>query len=166
GWGFQLWTDANKARLAAMKNEQWMMVVVLLTIAMVAAFSVMNTTITVTTEKRREIGVMTALGAGEGHIIRIFLYQAGIVGAIGTSAGLAGSLLILRYRNEIREALAVVTDGQVHAVEGVFLATIPAHIQPMYVALVCCASMVLCLLAGWLPAWFAAKMEPAEALRD
>ena len=166
GWTSQIWTDANQARLAAMKNEQFMMMIVLLTIAMVAAFSVMNTTITVTTEKRREIGVMTALGAGEGLIVRIFLYQAVIVGAIGTGAGLAGSLLILKFRNELREVLATVTGGQVHAVEGVFLSTIPANIQPWYVALICFASMALCLVAGWLPASFAAKVEPAEALRD
>lgn len=166
GWNFQLWTDANKARLAAMGNEQIMMFVVLLTIALVAAFSVMNTTITVTTQKRREIGVITALGGRQGQIVNIFLYQAIIVGVLGTGLGLAGSLIILKFRNSIREVLTQVTGGQVHAVEGVFLSNIPAYVQPWDVALICSSSVVLCIVAGWLPAWFAARVDPAVALRD
>ncbi|MDB6004617.1 MAG: hypothetical protein JWR15_1604, partial [Prosthecobacter sp.] len=67
GWSASLWTDAGDARLAAMSNERVMMWIVLLIIAVVAAFSVMNTTITVTMQKRREIGVLTALGSRQSQ---------------------------------------------------------------------------------------------------
>lgn len=166
GWDFTLWTDAGEARLAAMRNEQTMMQFVLSIIALVAAFSVMNTTITVTTQKRREIGVMAALGARQGQIIQVFLLQAGVVGVLGTSLGLSGGLLVLWLRDDLRALLAAVTGGQIHAVEGVFLSSIPAFIQPWDVALTCLISVALCLLAGLIPAWFAARVEPAVALRD
>ena len=166
GWKFQLWTDSGEARLAAMRNEQTMMQLVLSIIALVAAFSVMNTTITVTTQKRREIGVITALGGMPRQVVQIFLYQAGFVGVLGTGLGLAGALIILRFRNELRELLAYVTDGQVHAVEGVFLSTIPAQIDAGDVAITCAISLALCLLAGFIPAWFASRVDPAVALRD
>jgi lipoprotein-releasing system permease protein len=166
GWQIQLWTDANQARLAAMRNEQIMMTFVLWVIAVVAAFSVMNTTITVTTQKRREIGVITALGAGRGQIVRIFVNQALVVAAIGTVLGLAASYLVLTFRNDIRQALTTVTQGQVHAVEGVFLSTIPSHVNPGLVVTISVASVVLCMLAGLIPAWFAARVDPAVALRD
>lgn len=166
GWKYTLWTDAGEARLAAMQNEQTMMQFVLSIIALVAAFSVMNTTITVTTQKRREIGVLAALGSRPWQIVNIFLLQAIVVGVVGTGLGLAGSLLVLWLRNDIRSLLTTLTGGQVHAVEGVFLSTIPAYIQPWDVTLTCLISVALCIVAGLIPAWFASRMDPAVALRD
>ncbi len=166
GWTAQLWSDDDSARLAAMRNEQTMMQFVLSIIALVAAFSVMNTTITVTTQKRGEIGVIAAIGGRHGQIVNVFLIQAVIVGVLGTLLGLAGSLLVLWLRNDVRAMLAILTGGQVHAVEGVFLSSIPAHLQPWDVVLTCTTSVLLCIVAGFLPAWFAARMDPAAALRD
>lgn len=166
GWKYTLWTDAGESRLAAMQNEQTMMQFVLSIIALVAAFSVMNTTITVTTQKRREIGVLAALGSKQWQIVNVFLLQAVIVGVLGTGIGLGGSLLVLWLRNDIRSLITTFTGGQVHAVEGVFLSTIPAHIQFWDVTLTCLISLVLCIVAGLIPAWFAARVEPAVALRD
>jgi lipoprotein-releasing system permease protein len=166
GWTAELWSDGDRARLAAMKNEQVMMQFVLSIIALVAAFSVMNVTITVTTQKRREIGMLAAIGSTRGQIVSVFLLQAVIVGVLGTGIGLGGSLLVLWLRNDLREWLTLLTGGQVHAVEGVFLASIPAQLEMSHVISTCGMSILLCIVAGWLPAWFAARMEPAEALRD
>lgn len=166
GWKFTLWTDSGESRIAAMQNEQVMMQLVLAVIALVAAFSVMNTTITVTTQKRREIGVLSALGCRPNQVVNVFLIQATIVGFVGTLLGLGGGLLVLKFRNEIRELMTRLTDGSVHAVEGVFLSTIPAHVDPWDVTLTCLISLVLCIVAGLLPAWFASRMEAAVALRD
>lgn len=166
GWKTQLWLDAGEARLAAMQNEQMMMQLVLLIIAAVAAFSVMNTTITVTTQKRREIGVLTAVGARPGMVVSIFVLQAAIVGVIGTLLGLVGSLVVLAFRNDIRGMISAIGGGEVHAVDGVFLATIPAHVQTGDVIFTCTTSIALCLVAAVLPAYFASRLDPAEALRD
>jgi lipoprotein-releasing system permease protein len=166
GWKTQLWLDAGEARLAAMENEQIMMQLVLLIIAAVAAFSVMNTTITVTTQKRREIGVLTAVGARPGMVVSIFVLQAAIVGVIGTALGLIGSFLVLTFRNDIRAAISMIGGGEVHAVDGVFLATIPAHVEPRDVIFTCCISIALSLFAAVVPAFFASRLDPAAALRD
>ena len=166
GWKTQLWLDAGDARLAAMKNEQIMMQLVLLIIAAVAAFSVMNTTITVTTQKRREIGVLAAVGARPGMVMSVFVLQAAIVGVLGTALGLAGSWLVLNFRNDIRALMSWIGGGEVHAVDGVFLSTIPANVQQGDVVMTCCLSVALCLLAALVPAYFAARLDPAVALRD
>lgn len=166
GWKTQLWTETGEARLAAMENEQVMMMLVLAIIALVAAFSVMNTTITVTTQKRREIGVLAAIGGDSGKIVGIFVIQAAIVGAVGTLLGLAGSFLVLWFRDDIRAALTTMGGGHVNAVDGVFLATIPAHVRAGDVVLTCGLSMAMCLVAALIPAFFASRLEPAAALRD
>lgn len=166
GWRVRTWLDEGEARLAAMRNEQILMTVILWIIAVVAAFAVMNTTITVTTQKRKEIGVLTALGCRTGDIVRIFTIKAAIIGGLGVLIGVALSLLVLWLRNDIRGWIAHVTASQVHAIEGVFLSEIPARLSWLNVALAAGGSFGLCLLAGFLPAWFAARLEPAEALRD
>ncbi len=166
GWQVRTWLDEGEARLAAMRNEQILMTVILWIIAVVAAFAVMNTTITVTTQKRKEIGVLTALGCRTSDIVRIFTIKAAVIGSLGVLAGVSLSLLVLWLRNDIRGLIAKLTASQVHAIEGVFLAEIPAQLDWMNVALAAGGSLVLCLLAGFLPAWFAARLEPAEALRD
>lgn len=166
GWQVETWADEEKARLAAMRNEQTMMQFVLSIIALVAAFSVMNTTITVTTQKRREIGMLAAIGTRPGQIIQIFTWQAIMVGVLGTLLGLIGGLLVLWLRDDLRALLASLTGGQVHAVEGVFLSTIPARLDAWHISATCVFSVLLCITAGFIPAWIAARLEPAEALRD
>jgi lipoprotein-releasing system permease protein len=166
GWESKTWIDKGESRLAAMRNEQIMMTVILWIIAVVAAFAVMNTTITVTMQKRREIGVLTALGCRTWDIIRIFVIKAAIIGGAGVVTGVVGSLLVLWLRNDLRALIARVTSSQVDAIEGVFLAEIPAQLSWLNVGLAAGGSFVLCLVAGFLPAWFAARLEPAVALRD
>ncbi len=166
GWTASLWTDAGDARLAAMSNERVMMWIVLLIIAIVAAFSVMNTTITVTTQKRREIGVLTALGSRQGQIIGIFVAQAAFVGILGTVTGLVLSGLVLTFRNDIRMGIEILNGGNPDAAQDIFLATIPAQIEPWFILATCIGSITLCLLAALPPAWLAARVDPAVALRD
>lgn len=166
GWSASLWTDAGDARLAAMSNERVMMWIVLLIIAVVAAFSVMNTTITVTTQKRREIGVLTALGSRQGQIIGIFVAQAAFVGVLGTLMGGVLSAVVLTFRDQIRLGIAVLSGGSTESASGMFLATIPAQIEPWFIAVTCIGSISLCLLAALPPAWLAARVDPAVALRD
>jgi len=166
GWSASLWTDAGDARLAAMSNERVMMGIVLMIIFVVAAFSVMNTTITVTTQKRREIGVLTALGSRQSQIIGIFVAQAAFVGTLGTLTGLGLSGLVLWLRDDIRMGIAILSGGNADASSGMFLATIPAQIEPWFILATCLGSITLCLLAALPPAWLAARVDPAVALRD
>ena len=71
------------------------MSVILFLIVLVSAFAIMNTLITVTVLKRKEIGVLKALGSPPWQITRIFAYQAAVVGAIGIAAGLVTAFVTL-----------------------------------------------------------------------
>lgn len=166
GWAAQAWTEGEQGRLAAMRNEQTMMQFILTIIAMVAAFSVMNVTITITTQKRREIGVLSALGAAPGSVVEVFARQASLVGFIGSGLGLGAGLAVLHWREAIRRTIGSLTGAEVQQLEGVFFAEIPAHIDGGQVMLTFFLSWGLCIVAGLIPAWFAARIEPAAALRD
>jgi lipoprotein-releasing system permease protein len=110
--------------------------------------------------------MLAAIGTRPGQIIQIFTWQAIMVGVLGTLLGLIGGLLVLWLRDDLRALLASLTGGQVHAVEGVFLSTIPARLDAWHISATCVFSVLLCITAGFIPAWIAARLEPAEALRD
>ena len=70
------WIDLNKQLFDAIRMERNVMFFLLLFIILVAAFGIMNTLITVTVQKTREIGIMKALGARTLQIIGVFSLKA------------------------------------------------------------------------------------------
>jgi lipoprotein-releasing system permease protein len=97
GWNSETWIQRNKQLFATIRNERGMMYFVLFFIILVAAFSTMNTMITVTVQKRHEIGVMKALGARVFQIVGVFIGQGLIVGLIGSVSGLAAGSLVMYW---------------------------------------------------------------------
>ena len=79
----------NNQYFEAVRLERTVMFFLLFFIVIVAAFGIMNTLITVTVQKTREIGIMKAIGANIGQIVWVFLAQGMIVGLFGTLAGSA-----------------------------------------------------------------------------
>ena len=72
------WMDADRTRLDAVVQERVMMTFILMMIVVVAAFSISNTLITVIVQKKREIGVIKALGASPWQIVKIKIQMKGI----------------------------------------------------------------------------------------
>ncbi len=165
GWGFATWKDQHKQHFSAIKNERVMMYVVLFFIVLVAAFSTMNTMITVTVQKRHEIGVMKALGARVSQIVWAFISQGMIVGAIGSTLGFGLAQAVLAVRNDLREWLA---DRGVHIFpQDVYgLVEIPAVMDYGAFAIITLGAFVLCTLAALPPAYMVARLDPAKALRE
>jgi len=166
GWYTETWIDRHETRFAAIRNERVMMYFVLFFIVLVAAFSTMNTMITVTVQKRHEIGVMKALGARVSQIVWVFLAQGMIVGFIGAVAGLGLGKLVLTFRNDARAWLAEKMDIHVFSEATYGIAEIPAELVGSDVAVICIGAFVLCSLAALPPAYMVARLDPAKALRD
>ena len=165
-WGWRTWMQQHGFMLESVENQRTMMWFILLFIMLVAAICVMNTTITVTVKKRREIGILTALGTRAWQIIAIFVSQAGIVALVGVVAGLAGGFFFLGIRNWLRDQIAALTGRDIFPQDIYFLSSIPAHTNFSDLLTICTTAVALCLLAALLPAWFAARVDPAVALRD
>lgn len=165
-WSARTWMDEHSFMLQNVENQQSLMWFLLLFVMIVAATCVMNTTITVTVQKRREIGILTALGSRARQIIGIFLAQAAVVAGAGCVLGLTGGFVVLHYRNDLREFFSRATGRDFFPQDIYFLSSIPAHIQAGDLLSICAAAIVLCLFAALAPAYFAARVDPAVALRD
>src|SRR4029079_11936344 len=100
------WIDLNKQIFDAIKMERNVMFFLLLFIILVAAFGIMNTLITVTVQKTREIGIMKALGAQTAQIISVFLSQGIVVGFFGTLTGMLTGIALVQYRNDVSYFMA------------------------------------------------------------
>ena len=112
------------------------------------------------------IGILTALGSRAAQIIGIFLIQAGIVAAVGIVVGLAGGFTVLFFRNDLRQWVAQATGRDFVPQDIYFLSEIPARVEAADLGSICGLAIILCVLAALIPAWFAARVDPAVALRE
>lgn len=159
------WIEENKEIFDAIRMERNTLFFLLLFIVIVAAFSIMNTLITVTVMKTREIGVMKALGANRSQIIWVFLTQGMIVGVLGNVTGVALGLGVVHWRNAFKDWLSKQLGIQIFP-PGIYQFTeIPAEIIPSWIAIICVSAFVICSLAALFPAMVAARLDPVKALR-
>lgn len=161
----QTWAELNQRLLGAIQVEKSVMFFILTFIIIVAAFGIMSTLITVTVQKTREIGVMKALGAASGKILRIFVLQGFIVGVFGTAMGLVLGLLTVHNINPINHFLSHVVGIDLFPRDIYNFPSIPAYLTLRDLLTIGGSALVICTLAGLLPALRAARLEPVEALR-
>jgi lipoprotein-releasing system permease protein len=161
----QTWIDMNRQYFEAIRLERTVMFFLLFFIIVVAAFGIMSTLITVTVQKRREIGIMKALGANIVQIVWVFLGQGMVVGLFGTLTGLGLGMTLIRYRNEFSHWLARTLHIEIFPREVYQFSSIPAEIIPIDVVKVCISAFLICSIAALIPAYFAARLDPVKALR-
>jgi lipoprotein-releasing system permease protein len=161
----QTWAQMNQRLLGAIAVEKSVMFFILTFIIIVAAFGIMSTLITVTVQKTREIGVMKALGAASGKILRIFLLQGFIVGVFGVAIGIGLGLLTVHNINPINHFLSHVVGIDLFPRDIYNFLSIPAFLTIRDLLTIGISALVICTLAGVLPALRAARLEPVEALR-
>jgi lipoprotein-releasing system permease protein len=161
----QTWQDMNKQYFEAIRLERNVMFFLLFFIVVVAAFGIMSTLITVTVQKRREIGIMKAIGANIWQIVWVFLGQGIVVGLFGTLTGLGLGMTLIRYRNEFSHWLASVLHVEIFPREVYQFSSIPAEVIPIDVVKICISAFIICSIAALIPAYFAARLDPVKALR-
>jgi len=161
----QTWIDMNKQYFDAVRLERTVMTFLLFFIVIVAAFGICNTLITVTVQKRREIGIIKALGANFWQIMGVFLFQGIVVGVFGTVAGLGLGMALIRFRNEFSQWLSRTLHIEIFPRAVYQFSEIPAQVVPGDVVKICITAFIMCSLAALIPAYFAARVDPVKALR-
>lgn len=161
----QTWIDMNNTYFEAVRMERTVMFFLLFFIVLVAAFGIMNTLITVTVQKTRDIGIMKAIGANIWQIVWVFLGQGVVVGIVGTLTGLGLGMTLIRYRNEFSQWLARTLGVEVFPKQVYQFSEIPAEVVPRDVAIICIGAFVICWIFALIPAYRAARLDPVTALR-
>lgn len=162
---YETWGEQYQAFFALIEQQRWMMYFALSFIVLVSAFSMMAVMFTVTIQKRREIGVMKALGAAPGQIVRVFLYQGMLLGLLGAVLGVGLGRIVVHFRGAMQEAMrAIGFDPFSASLTG--FGILPAYNDPLEQAKIALLAFVLCSLAALVPAFFASRSDAAKSLRN
>lgn len=159
------WTLLNGAYFSAVKMEKTMMFFTLIMILAIAVFNLISTLVMVVTDKRADIGVLRALGASTRKIMAIFICQGAIIGFIGTLLGVIAGIIFSLNVTRLVAALERTFSVKFLSADVYFISFLPSELQTQDVLLIAICAMVLSLLATIHPAWRAANVQPAEALR-
>jgi len=158
GVSVRTWRELNPDLTASMKLERMGAFLALLLITLVATFNIMGTISRSAIERRKDISVMKAMGAGDRLIFRIFLWEGVIVGMagifLGTVLGLTGCWVI--------GSTGLITLPDVYS----FHQNIPVRVSAPQIALVATMAFLLSLGSGILPAMKAAGMDPVKGLES
>jgi lipoprotein-releasing system permease protein len=164
-WSLVTWGEQYQAFFALIEQQRGMMYFMLSFIILISAFSMMAVMFTVTIQKRREIGVMKALGAAPNQIIRVFLYQGMILGTLGAILGVGLGRVVIHFRGELQAVLrGMGFDPFTASFTGFNI--LPAYNDPIEQLKFAIMAFVLCSLAALVPAFFAARSDAAKSLRN
>jgi lipoprotein-releasing system permease protein len=159
------WTDEYTNYFQAIKMEKTVMTLILLLIIAVAVFNLVSSLVMIVTDKRSDIAIMRAMGASRKSIMGIFVVQGCIIGVIGTVVGLALGLLLASNVTVLVAMLEHALNVKFISEDVYFIGFVPSDIRQLDVLLICVFSLIMSLLATLYPAWQAANIQPAEALR-
>jgi lipoprotein-releasing system permease protein len=160
------WQEINGDFLFALRTEKTMMFFVLVFILLIAAFSITSALLIAVVRKTGEIGLLRALGATANGCAACFLLQGFAIGAIGSTLGIVFGTVVLRFRNGIVALFTGLCGVEDFMAKFYAFSHMPAHYDCGDVIWVMGLATVLCCMAGVVPAMRAARINPAEALRN
>jgi lipoprotein-releasing system permease protein len=150
------WRELNHNLFTALEVQKVMLIVVIATIVLVAAFNVVATLIMIVLEKRREIAILKAMGATDLSILKIFMVQGAAIGVVGTSLGLAIGGAICGYLNYFRFPL----DPKVYLIDH-----LPIRTSLTEFTITVVIALGICVTATLIPSFWAARLLPADGIR-
>ena len=151
------WMRMNKNLFSALKLEKIVMFIILTLIILVAAFNIVGTLIMVVIEKTKDIAILKSMGATRRSIMKIFMIEGAVIGLVGTLLGLLGGYTICTLLATYK---FIELPSDVY-----YISTLPVQMNPLDVALIALAAIVITLAASVYPAWQASRFDPAEAIR-
>ena len=116
--------------------------------------------------KQRDIAILRTIGFSKASILRIFFICGSLIGIIGTILGLVWGCLFVIYISQIQQFVELVVGGSIWNSEIRFLTEVPARLRLNDLLLAMGLSLGISLSITIIPARNAAKINPAEAIRN
>jgi lipoprotein-releasing system permease protein len=159
------WSQTQGSLFRAVKMEKMMVGLLLMVIVGIAAFNIVSILTMMVNDKRADIAVLRTMGTLPGTVMRVFVVQGAVIGLGGILVGAAIGVPAAIHAGDIVAFAERVVSAQVFDPQVYFISRIPSILVPSDVVLVCLLAWGLSVLAAIYPAWRAAQIEPAEALR-
>jgi lipoprotein-releasing system permease protein len=151
------WMHMHKNLFSWMTLEKYAMFIVLSLIVAVAAFNIISTLIMVVIEKRKDIGILKSMGCTNTSIMKIFMFEGLVVGAVGIILGSVFGYLLCWIQKTFN---LISLPPEIY-----FINSLPVDMRPLDFILVAFAALVLTFLATVYPARRASQLSPVDAIR-
>ncbi|WGE59191.1 lipoprotein-releasing ABC transporter permease subunit [Actinobacillus equuli] len=146
------WREQKGEFFQAVRMEKNMMGLLISLIIIVAISNIVTSLSLMVVDKQGEIAILQTQGLTKRQVTQIFIFQGAIVGVIGSIlGGIIGTVITLNL-----DEVVALLNPNIH---------LPTLISPIQVATIIVTSIVLSLVCTLYPAYRAAKIEPAQALR-
>jgi len=146
------WQESNAQLVSALNAQSVSTALIRGVVLVVVVLGIASVLVVSVVQKQREIGILRAMGATRGQILRLFLVQGAMVGALGSGLGLLMALgMIWLFSNFVKGS-----DG---------LPLFVIHLGAPVAAQVALLATACGVLAAIAPARRAALMDPAQAIR-
>lgn len=160
------WMYVNFNFLEAIRFEKSMLFFLMFIITLVASFSIASTLFSAVVKRSREIGILGALGGRPRQILVIFASQGLFVGAIGFILGCGLTFLIVAFRNNIVAFINNLFGSGEMVAQMYMFREIPVHYNVNDFLIAAAFTLVTTTIAGLIPAIWASRKKPAEAMRE
>ncbi len=161
------WFALNAGFLYIIGLERWLTLFMTGVILLVATFSIAVSLMMSVIRKTREIGLFVAMGAQPREVALSYTFQGFFIGLFGSLFGVGFAVLLLTFREPLVLGFARATGGVSAMQEAYgFVNLLPVHYNLADIAGIFIFSVCIATLAGLIPAWRAARLKPADALRS
>jgi len=158
------WRGQNQVILDAVDLERSMTTVVLFAVMLIAAFLIYATLHMMVTQKRKDIGILTALGGAPRAVGAVFTRCGLVIGLFGSGGGVLAGIGSLHALNPVNDWMTENFGIAIFDHRLFDLPSIPWVLDPLWVAEVAVAALATALFVAWLPARKAARMQPVKTL--
>jgi lipoprotein-releasing system permease protein len=159
------WTLSHANFFRAVAIEKRMMFIILTLIVAVAAFNIVSAQVMTVTDKQADIAILRTIGASPTSVLAIFIIQGALIGILGMFIGVAGGLALAYNIDVVVPVIERMLGVQFLDKSVYYISELPSQVQSADVVMVAGVALVLALAATIYPAWRAARVNPADALR-
>jgi lipoprotein-releasing system permease protein len=162
----QDWTNEHANFFRSITITKRILFFILSLMVAVAAFNIVSTMVMVVKDKRRDIAIMRTFGSSPRSILTIFVVQGSLIGLLGIAAGVLLGVAVAVNLQDLVHGLEHIVGFKFLDARVYFMSDLPARVHGMDVARICGFAFVLACLSTLYPAARAARLLPAESLRN
>jgi lipoprotein-releasing system permease protein len=160
------WTTQHANFFRSIEITKRILFIMLSAVVAVAAFNIVSTMVMVVKSKRRDIAILRTFGSSPRSILSIFVVQGSLIGVLGIAFGVVMGVLIAANLQSLVHGLEGILGFKFLDARVYFMSDLPAHVRVSDVVKICVFAFVLACLSTIYPAWRAARLLPAESLRN